>query len=154
LLDAGSIDEWLPEAQGFIDYFAPMQTEILARQLEVDMLQMKLNNLQKDYNVRINIRTYGEIPTDLGGYVGNQEWRVNETEHAVGGPVYTNSPYIVGERGPELFVPSGSGYILTNAQTANAMDGNGNGNLSEIVSRIPTARDIAVAVRDALLLAG
>jgi hypothetical protein len=154
LLDAGSIDEWLPEAQGFIDYFAPMQTEILARQLEVDMLQMKLNNLQKDYNVRINIRTYGEIPTDLGGYVGNQEWRVNETEHAVGGPVYTNSPYIVGERGPELFVPSGSGYILTNAQTANAMDGGGNGSLSEIVSRIPTARDIAVAVRDALLLAG
>ena len=154
LLDAGSIDEWLPEAQGFIDYFAPMQTEILARQLEVDMLQMKLNNLQKDYNVRINIRTYGEIPTDLGGYVGNQEWRVNQTEHAVGGPVYTNSPYIVGERGPELFVPSGSGYILTNAQTANAMDGGGNGNLSEIVSRIPTARDIAVAVRDALLLAG
>lgn len=154
LLDAGSIDEWLPEAQGFIDYFAPMQTEILARQLEVDMLQMKLNNLQKDYNVRINIRTYGEIPEGYGGYQSHPDWTVTETPKAVGGPVYTNSPYIVGERGPELFVPSGSGYILTNAQTANAMDGGGNGNLSEIVSRIPTARDIAVAVRDALLLAG
>ena len=27
-----------------------------------------------------------------------------------------NKPYIVGERGPELFVPSGSGHIVPNNQ--------------------------------------
>jgi phage-related minor tail protein len=33
---------------------------------------------------------------------------------AVGGPVSANSPYIVGEKGPEMFIPSGSGTIIPN----------------------------------------
>jgi len=33
---------------------------------------------------------------------------------ANGGPVSANQPYIVGERGPELFVPSRSGSIVPN----------------------------------------
>jgi len=33
---------------------------------------------------------------------------------AVGGPVSGGSPYIVGERGPELFVPGSSGSIIPN----------------------------------------
>jgi TP901 family phage tail tape measure protein len=35
---------------------------------------------------------------------------------ASGGPVNSNTPYIVGERGPELFVPSGNGNIIPNNQ--------------------------------------
>ena len=34
------------------------------------------------------------------------------TPRAAGGPVNAMSPYLVGERGPELFVPSGSGTIV------------------------------------------
>ncbi len=126
----------------------------------VEMLELKLMAIARTWNANVNINVNGnKLPTGTGGYQSVPEGadtggNFNPRYPAVGGPVYTNSPYIVGERGPELFVPSGSGYILTNAQTANAMDGGGNGNLSEIVSRIPTARDIAVAVRDALLLAG
>ena len=37
---------------------------------------------------------------------------------AEGGPVGSNSPYIVGEKGPELFVPNGSGSIVPNNQLA------------------------------------
>ena len=33
---------------------------------------------------------------------------------AAGGPVSAGSPYIVGERGPELFVPGRSGSIVPN----------------------------------------
>lgn len=33
---------------------------------------------------------------------------------ANGGPVYDGTPYMVGERGPELFVPNGSGTIIPN----------------------------------------
>jgi hypothetical protein len=36
------------------------------------------------------------------------------TGRAVGGPVSSNTPYMVGERGPELFVPNGSGSIVPN----------------------------------------
>lgn len=42
---------------------------------------------------------------------------------AVGGPVNANSPYIVGERGPELFVPSGYGKIIDNMATMATLTG-------------------------------
>jgi len=43
---------------------------------------------------------------------------------ARGGPVAGGRPYLVGERGPELFVPSESGTIVSNGQTQ-AMAGKG-----------------------------
>ncbi len=39
---------------------------------------------------------------------------------AEGGPVNPNQAFLVGEQGPELFVPPGAGNIMTAAQTANA----------------------------------
>jgi phage-related minor tail protein len=38
------------------------------------------------------------------------------TGRASGGSVTNNTPYVVGERGPEVFVPSGSGTIIPNGQ--------------------------------------
>jgi len=35
-------------------------------------------------------------------------------QRAMGGPVTGSQPYLVGERGPELFVPSRSGHIVSN----------------------------------------
>jgi len=43
---------------------------------------------------------------------------------ARGGPVAGGRPYLVGERGPELFVPTESGTIVSNGQTQ-AMAGKG-----------------------------
>lgn len=40
---------------------------------------------------------------------------------AAGGPVGAGKPYIVGERGPELFVPSGNGMIIPNGGGAGAV---------------------------------
>ena len=42
---------------------------------------------------------------------------------ASGGPVTKNSPYIVGERGPELFVPPSHGTIIPNFALAGASGG-------------------------------
>lgn len=39
---------------------------------------------------------------------------------AIGGPVSGNTPYIVGENGPELFVPSGNGTITPNNRMASS----------------------------------
>lgn len=41
---------------------------------------------------------------------------------AVGGPVLANTPYVVGENGPELFVPNGGGRVVTN-QAAKGLGG-------------------------------
>ena len=46
---------------------------------------------------------------------------------AMGGPVGAGAPVLVGEHGPELFVPSASGRILPKAQTETAMSGMGGG---------------------------
>lgn len=40
--------------------------------------------------------------------------QLNVPQRAIGGPVSRNQPYLVGERGPELFVPSQSGQIVSN----------------------------------------
>ena len=42
---------------------------------------------------------------------------------ALGGPVSGGQPYLVGERGPELFVPSVSGGIVPNNQVGSMMGG-------------------------------
>jgi lambda family phage tail tape measure protein len=47
---------------------------------------------------------------------------------AAGGPVMANKPYVVGEQGPELFVPNSAGSIATNASmNKNAGAGSGMG---------------------------
>jgi tape measure domain-containing protein len=44
---------------------------------------------------------------------------------AAGGPVTGNTPYMVGERGPELFVPGSSGTIVPASTTANLRESMG-----------------------------
>lgn len=42
---------------------------------------------------------------------------------AKGGPISGNTPYMVGEQGPELFVPSNSGYIVPNDKMSGTSGG-------------------------------
>jgi hypothetical protein len=57
----------------------------------------------------------GGVIGSVGGFLGFGGRR------AMGGPVAGNTAYVVGERGPELFVPQGSGTIIPN----NRMGGGG-----------------------------
>lgn len=51
------------------------------------------------------------------------------TARALGGPVTANMPYLVGERGPELFIPSNSGNIASNSELrSQAISGGQGGN--------------------------
>ena len=85
----------------------------------IDKLMSKLNGLW-DFFKKVSqtvgnfnpLRGAGEA---LGGAIGNVMYR------AKGGPVSSGSPYIVGEQGPELFVPRYSGSIVPN----DAMGGGG-----------------------------
>jgi hypothetical protein len=75
--------------------------------------------------------------------------------HAEGGPTYAGQPYLVGERGPELIVPSQSGFMLNAEQTAQALAGNG-GHTFNIAITVPggdapaISRAIAGELRRAL----
>jgi phage-related minor tail protein len=50
----------------------------------------------------------GALPSSFNQYLAPR---------ASGGPVSANTPYMVGEKGPELFMPSGSGTIIPNGAT-------------------------------------
>lgn len=57
-----------------------------------------------------------------GTSAGSQQSRMLASQdaglRAMGGPVTRSKPYIVGERGPELFVPNGSGNVVPNGEMA------------------------------------
>ena len=61
------------------------------------------------------------------------------TPRAMGGPVSSGSPYLVGEEGPELFVPNASGTIVPNNKMGSGGGGAGgvtiNYNIASGVSR-------------------
>lgn len=51
------------------------------------------------------------VETSLGKWFGNFLEKIFKAE---GGPVSSQTPYVVGERGPELFVPEHAGTIIPN----------------------------------------
>lgn len=66
----------------------------------------------------------------FGGGGGSQQSDTSEAEgrtagRALGGPVSANIPFIVGERGPELFVPQSSGRVVPNHQLGSNAGGGG-----------------------------
>ena len=54
---------------------------------------------------------------------------------AAGGPVRGGSPYLVGERGPELYVPDSSGTILPAHVTEQVLRGGGSGAVGRTVTQ-------------------
>ncbi|MDO7834939.1 tail tape measure protein [Sphingobium sp. HBC34] len=74
---------------------------------------------------------------------------------ATGGPVTGGRAYRVGERGPELFVPTSSGQVIANGsgggrdvRVSIAVQGRGGESESRLLAR--SARQVARAVRGAL----
>ena len=61
---------------------------------------------------------------------------------AAGGPVMAGKPYIVGEQGPELFVPNSAGSIMTNA-SMNKNAGNGGQSAQPVVNNTYITNNIS-----------
>jgi tape measure domain-containing protein len=72
----------------------------LFRSLMVEIIKMQAN--------KFFLQLFGK-----GGVFGNLLPGIFGTR-ATGGPVMAGKPYVVGERGPELFVPSGPGTVVAN----------------------------------------
>jgi len=66
---------------------------------------------------------FGGIGGAIGGPVGDFIGGIGQ--NATGGPVIKGAPYIVGERGPELFVPQGAGSVVNAATTRGLGGGSG-----------------------------
>lgn len=57
---------------------------------------------------------FSKVADKVGGFVASATSVFSIEGRAVGGPVSANTPYIVGEEGPELMIPSSSGTIIPN----------------------------------------
>lgn len=152
-------EDFADAAGAFEDYFMPLDEAVQASMELVDDLQARLSELERTYDAKVNIviATYGygstgslPIGGDEGGGGGS---KVPQFAHAMGGYELAGQPYLVGEAGPELFIPDTNGRVYSNSSSS-AMLGGGNGDLLAALGRLPTASDIALAVRDALLMVG
>ena len=103
----------------------------------------------------------GKSGGGLGGLVGDLSGLIvgllGAPGKAIGGPVSPGRPYLVGERGPELFVPTAGGRIET-AHTSGGRDIRLSINVtapagSEAQALRASSRQVARAVRQALLRA-
>ena len=99
----------LGERMGSVFAAAARDGKITADEISKAFLDMAKNILQQQLFSKIPI--FGGI---LGGLVGGL---------AGGGSIQPDSPTLVGERGPELFIPNTTGRIANNHDTANMVGG-------------------------------
>lgn len=148
LLDPNFEANFSGKFAAFDDLFQPLISEIATAKADVDTLQSQIDALEGVYKIHFLISTSGTLP-DLGGGRGE----LPQFAHAMGGYELSGQPYLVGEAGPELFIPDVNGRVYSNASSS-AMLGGDNGDLLAALGKLPSASDIAMAVRDALLMAG
>lgn len=84
--------------ESFRNFFKTLITQILADILRLQIIQPIL----------------GSIMSPFGFGFGSGGSIVKLPGKALGGPVMSNKPYVVGENGPEVFVPNNTGSIIPN----------------------------------------
>jgi hypothetical protein len=117
---------------GVADMFLDMAAQIIAKMIQMAILNTIVGLLPggsmpggAGLSSGFNAGTASAIPTDAGGWA--QSFATVLPGRAKGGPVSSGQTYMVGERGPELFVPGRSGTIVAN-------DKMGGGNTNVVVN--------------------
>jgi hypothetical protein len=99
-------------------YLAPMLIDVLGKAFQfvasvVSTVIGLFANLVNIINKAVNaIKTVASVGSAIGGAIGGALGFGGN--RAMGGPVSSGTAYVVGERGPELFVPGSSGSIVPN----------------------------------------
>ena len=108
------------------DHFLDMAAQMIAQQIKMKILGIGLNflgsNTVPSGSFGSGSGTVGSgfgsaVDTNIGRHVAGHS---SIQPMASGGPVSGGSPYLVGEKGPELFVPGSSGNIVPNHEMGGA----------------------------------
>jgi len=97
---------------------------ILRKQIELILEQKKTDQMKKQLKIQMAMMAMSGNPMALFGFAGM----------ASGGAVSKGKPVVVGERGPEVFVPNSSGQIQQNARGTGGGTVNVNFNIDAIDS--------------------
>ena len=98
-------------------YFLDMAAQIIQKMITMAILNQVVGLLPGlgSSASSFNLNGFGNLASDAGsGVSGFLAGASGILGKANGGPVNANQPYIVGERGPELFVPFQQGSITSN----------------------------------------
>lgn len=86
----------------------------------LDTLNAKIRGLRTTLSTIGVLSPQGRQRLEQELYASLRDANRPSVRRSVGGPVLAGLPYLVGERGPEMFVPTGSGYVVPNRQLASA----------------------------------
>jgi TP901 family phage tail tape measure protein len=122
------------------DMFLEMAAQIIAKQMTMIILQTILKALGAvggggggaELSSGFNAGSASALPTDSAGW--SQSFATKLPGRAAGGPVTSQQPYMVGERGPELFVPGTGGSVVNNNDLRSAMGGGSNGSKAPVLN--------------------
>ena len=103
-----------------------------------------LYNALSEYIRQLNLIPRN-VTTRLGitGFTGESSSQLVAGVRADGGPVTANKPYLVGERGPELFVPSAAGMIVPNEQLVSGGVTGGSMGAGSVVLNVTVTNPVA-----------
>ncbi len=102
------------------DMFKDMVRQMIADALKAQVIKPLIGGLFSAAG-----SMFGGPSNPLGLALGNVGTGIQTGKLAGGGSVNGGNPYLVGERGPELFVPNTSGSIMNKHNTNNALGGGG-----------------------------
>jgi TP901 family phage tail tape measure protein len=111
------------------DMFLEMAAQIIAKQITMIILQTILKALGAVGGIQSAGSSAGSAAFGGSGPTFNPgAFSMPQLAgRAVGGPVTSQQPYMVGERGPELFVPGTGGSVVSNGDLRSAMNGGSGG---------------------------
>lgn len=130
------------EAENYINKLG-LTPDVVPTQMQLDAHQAKTDLTDVNQGLdKADEGAHGKVTMDTGqaesalGKLGDIWGRLSGgitgflQGRAAGGPVSGGTPYLVGERGPELFLPGRSGFIVPATQTASLMSGSSTVNVT------------------------
>ncbi len=111
-----SMDDAAEAARGLAAGFFDTYEDALRAAEAARILKSDLDKIPRNITVTVDVVTGGAVVQQDGSGPGL-------TERAGGGSVGMGQPFLVGEQGPELFVPQTNGTIISAGQTRAALGG-------------------------------
>jgi tape measure domain-containing protein len=97
---ANALIEGESALDSFKNFFKSVITEVIAEAIRLTVVRALISSIFGAFGYGVSFGASSDI--------------ASVKKRAMGGPVMKNKPYLVGEQGPELMVPSGSGHIVPN----------------------------------------
>jgi len=127
----------LAEGQGALESFKDFSDNIVKQIISIFIQLAVVNRI---LNGIFGAGTFDQV--DFKG--GKANFREAQRKTAGGGAAFNSQAMLVGERGPEIFVPHSNGNILNNMNSKNAMGGGGttviNQSINFATGIVPTVR--------------